>query len=99
MIKDLLVCLEGSQSSARALDLALELAPRLGATVTGLVIIDEPDILTAQATSIGGAAYKRGRDETLLHDAEKCAEDWIASFAARCRDAGVIANGCVRHGR
>jgi nucleotide-binding universal stress UspA family protein len=99
MIKDLLVCLEGSQSSARALDLALELAPRLGATVTGLVIIDEPDILAAQATSIGGAAYKRERDETLLHDAEKRAEEWVAAFAARCRDAAVIANGCVRHGR
>jgi nucleotide-binding universal stress UspA family protein len=99
MIKDILVCLEGSASSARAVEVALELARELDGTLAGLAIIDEPDILAAQPTSIGGASFRRERDEALLEDAEAHAARWIAAFTARCRDAGVIAHAMARHGR
>jgi nucleotide-binding universal stress UspA family protein len=99
MIKDILVCLEGSQSSAKALELGLELARRPATTLTGLAIIDEPAILTPQPVGIGGSAYRKDRDQELLRDAEEKAAAWVAAFARRCRDAGVIADGIVRHGR
>jgi nucleotide-binding universal stress UspA family protein len=99
MVRDILVCLEGSASSARAVELALELARELGGTLTGLAIIDEPAILSPQPTGIGGASFKRERDEALLEDAEAHANKWVATFTSRCRDAGIISHAVARHGR
>ena len=44
MIKDILVCIEGSPGTERAIDLALELAREHGARLVGLVISDEADV-------------------------------------------------------
>jgi nucleotide-binding universal stress UspA family protein len=43
MIKDILVCLEGSASTVRATDLGIELAREHGARLVGLAIADGPD--------------------------------------------------------
>jgi nucleotide-binding universal stress UspA family protein len=91
MIKDVLVCLEGSPGSARATEAAIALARTMGAALTGLCVIDEPDIVAGQATGIGGAAYKRERDEALLADAGAHADAWLQAFTARCHDADVPA--------
>lgn len=88
-MRELLVCLEGSPSTARAVDVALGLAHTLPASVVGLAIVDEPDIFAGTATSIGGASYRRDRDATLLEDAHACARAWLADFVARGRAAGV----------
>jgi nucleotide-binding universal stress UspA family protein len=89
MIKDVLVCLEGSPGSARATEAAIALARTTGAALTGLCVIDEPDITAGQATGIGGAAYKRERDEALLADAGARADEWLQAFTGRCHAAGV----------
>lgn len=99
MMQDLLVCLEGSPATARAVDVALELAQKLRASLFGLALVDEPDIRAAEATGIGGSAYKRERDDALLADAEARARDWIAAFVLRCKQAGVPVQTLARRGR
>ena len=87
----LLVCLEGSESTANAIELALAIAPGLGAELFGVAIIDEPDIIAGEPTSIGGASFKRERDAALLDDARMHAQDWLDRFALRCRAAEIAA--------
>jgi len=89
MLKELLVCLEGSPSTEVATSLAIDAARVCDASLVGLAIIDEPDIRAGAATSIGGASFKRDRDETLVADAQKRAADWVALFERRCREGGV----------
>jgi nucleotide-binding universal stress UspA family protein len=99
MIKDVLLCLEGSPSSRRATALALELARAQRASVTGLSIVDEPDIVAGQATGIGGAAFKQQRDEALLADAQARADEYLQAFAAACRAADVPSRRLQLRGR
>jgi nucleotide-binding universal stress UspA family protein len=89
MIADMLVCLEGSVGTDEATRVAIETSRELAATLTGMAIVDEPDIRAGAATSIGGSSYKHDRDEALLADARKQAQAWAARFAERCQTAGV----------
>jgi nucleotide-binding universal stress UspA family protein len=99
MIKDLLVCLEGSPSSERATDLAIEIAREVSARLLGLAIVDEPDIRAGTATSIGGASFKRHRDDVLIEDASKRVHEYLTRFEARCLAAGVQARVLEVRGR
>ena len=99
MIEDILVCLEGSSSGARASEVAIEVAQRLGVPLVGLAIVDEPDINARQATGIGGSSYKQQRDEVLLEDAKAQAKGWLDAFAERCRAAGVTSRALELRGR
>lgn len=99
MIKDILVCLEGSASTTRASALAIDLARALDASLFGLALVDEPDILAAEMTGIGGSAYKRERDAALLADAEARAKEWIDRFEHDCRQAAVPVRTLARRGR
>jgi nucleotide-binding universal stress UspA family protein len=87
MIKNILVCLEGSASSESAARVAVSIARECAASVTGMAIIDEPDIRSGSATGIGGSSFKHDRDESLLAEARKNASDWIALFTRRCQAA------------
>ena len=99
MIKDILVCLEGSASAESANRLAIDVARTCGAELAGLAIVDEPDIRAGAAMGIGGSEYKHERDEALVADAHKHASDWIALFEQRCREAGVTGRGLEIVGR
>jgi nucleotide-binding universal stress UspA family protein len=91
MVKQILVCLEGSESCEGAIEVAIGLARTLEATLVGLAIVDEPDIRAGAATPIGGASFKLQRDVALLNDAHEHARGWCEAFADRCRQAGVLA--------
>jgi nucleotide-binding universal stress UspA family protein len=88
---EILVCLEGSNATARAVEVAIDLARSLPAGLVGLAIVDEPDITAGAATSIGGASYRRDRDAALLEDAHRLARSWLVRFVTRCRAGGVAA--------
>lgn len=96
---DILICLEGSGSSASAVGLALALAGVIRATVVGLAIVDEPDIVAGAATSIGGASYRKDRDAALLDDAHARAREWLEGFVALARRAGVAVRTLELAGR
>jgi nucleotide-binding universal stress UspA family protein len=99
MLKELLVCLEGSPSTEVATRLATNIAQSCEASLVGLAIIDEPDIRAGAATGIGGSSYKHERDEALVADARKQAGDWVALFERRCREAGVTSRSLEVVGR
>ena len=99
MHKNILVCLEGSPSSEAAVGMSIEIARTCKAALAGLAIIDEPDIRAGAATGIGGSSFKHERDEALMVDARKHADDWVMLFEARCRAAGVPARGLEIVGR
>jgi len=99
MIKEALVCLEGSPSSDAATRLATTIASELGASLVGLAIVDEPDIRAGTATGIGGSSFKHERDEALLADARSRAADSLALFERRCREAKVLARSLEIVGR
>ena len=91
MIKEALVCLEGSASSEAATRVAIGIAKDVRAHLIGLAIVDEPDIRAGTPTGIGGSSFKHERDEALLADARARAGDALALFERRCREAGVTA--------
>jgi len=91
MIKEILVCLEGSPSSDAALRTAMSIAALLPARLVGLAVVDEPDIRAGAAMGIGGAAFKHERDEALVADAHARAAEWLNAFERRCRDAKIAA--------
>jgi nucleotide-binding universal stress UspA family protein len=99
MLKEILVCLEGSPSSETATRLAADVARTCGASLVGIAIVDEPDIRAGAATSIGGSSYKHERDETLVAEARKRAADWIALFERRAREEGIAARSLEVVGR
>lgn len=89
MMNDILVCLEGSASSETATRTAIEIAREQHASLVGIAIVDEPDIVAGQPGSVGSSTYKHQRDEVLLADARARADEWAGCFEARCREAGV----------
>lgn len=99
MIKQILVCLEGSRSTEAATLTAIQLARDLRASLVGLAIVDEPDIRAGAAVGIGGTTFKRERDAVLMADAHKQASDWLVLFESRCRRAGVPAKALEVVGR
>ena len=90
---EILVCLEGSDGTARAVEVAIDLARRLPAGLVGLAIVDEPDIVAGAATSIGGASYRRDRDAALLEDAHRRARSWPVRRFPR-RSSSMVAAWC-----
>jgi nucleotide-binding universal stress UspA family protein len=99
MIKEILVCLEGSPSSDAALRTAMTIAGTLPATLVGLAVVDEPDIRAGAAVGIGGSAFKHERDDALVADAHQRAAEWLGAFERRCRDAHVSARSLEIVGR
>jgi nucleotide-binding universal stress UspA family protein len=99
MLKEILVCLEASPSTEAATKTAITIARDNGGKLVGLAIVDEPDIRAGSATGIGGASYKRERDDALVADAHKQAADWLALFERRCREAKVPAQALEVVGR
>jgi nucleotide-binding universal stress UspA family protein len=91
MVKKILVGLEGSTGTARATQLALEIAKADGASLVGLAIIDAPAITAGSAMGIGGSSYKHDRDEALLTEAKQQARDVEQRFLEHARAAGVEA--------
>jgi nucleotide-binding universal stress UspA family protein len=99
MIQDILVCLEGSPSGKRAVDMAIQIARQLHAKLVGLAIVDEPNIRAGAATGIGGASYKKQRDDALVEEAQQHAEQWLRAFSERGRKEGVSSHALEERGR
>jgi nucleotide-binding universal stress UspA family protein len=85
---EILVCLEGSASTSRAVDVAIDLARSLPAGLVGLAVVDQAGV-TGSAPRVGGAGLRRRRRAAPRGDAHQRARAWLADFVARGRAAGV----------
>lgn len=85
MYKHLLVPIDGSALSRRAMDGSIELAKQLGARITGLVV--EPD-LPLGVTSRDAETFSE-RIEAHQKGNEAHAQSLLGQFEARAKAAGV----------
>jgi len=89
MLRSILVGLDGSASSAAAVELGLRWALRFEAVLVGLGIIDEPTICGPEPTGIWGSSYKVRCDAHRLADARRQVAGFLEQFTRRCTGAGV----------
>ncbi len=89
MLKSIVVALDGSNSSANAQDLAIEVGKRTGAELIGLGVLDVPWITAPRATPIGGGTFQAHRNEALLEQGRDTIRDRITSFHEKCGAAKV----------
>lgn len=89
MLRSILVGLDNSPASSEAQRLAIDLARRLDAQVTGLGILDRDHITAPTPVGIGGMAYKHHRDQVMLEEAKAFLERLQKGFQQRCEQAGV----------
>jgi nucleotide-binding universal stress UspA family protein len=100
MIRSALLALDGSQASAQAQRIAIRVSleqashPRADGRplrLVGVAVVDRPTIERPEPAPIGGSAFRTERDEALLAEAERKADQVLSQFKARCQEAGVPA--------
>jgi nucleotide-binding universal stress UspA family protein len=90
MIRRILVAIDGTPASRVAQDLAIAIAKRQAAAVTGVGVVDRSWATAPQAVPIGGSAYKAHRDQVVLDELRHEVEAILGTFAEACRNAGIL---------
>lgn len=90
MYKRILVPVDGSELTERAMTASIELARQLGAAITGFVAEPLPPV------PAGPRSLARLEDETREHEAMTLAhaQQVLSRFAAMAQEAGVPFEGC-----
>jgi nucleotide-binding universal stress UspA family protein len=98
VIQSILLALDCSPASSVAEEIAIAFAKYHGRVteegivplrLTGVAVVDRPTIERPAAAPIGASAFKAERDEALLADANRKAEEILGAFEAACEAAGV----------
>lgn len=89
MLKTLMVGIDGSEYSRRAVGLGIEWAKRFDALLVGLGVVDQPGLCEYEAVPLGGGAFKTMLDESRLKHATSVVEQALEDFSIRCSEAGV----------
>lgn len=99
MLRSILVPLDGSPYSASATTFAIRWAKLSGASLTGLALVDEPEIIGHGPVSATGSHYKKHRDEILIKESHAEAVTFTEAFAARCQQENLThISTLVEHG-
>ena len=85
MLKRILIPLDGTKFSDMALEKGLQKAKRTKARLTGLCVVDEPNILKPESTPMGAGEFLEHKHEQLLNQAREKAAELAAAFEARCK--------------
>ena len=89
MLRSILVALDGSGSSVRASQVAIQLASQYGAHVEGLGIVNSGWIQRPEPVPIGGMALKVALDLSRLGTAKKRVDRVVENFRAQVANAGL----------
>ena len=92
MLKSILIGVDGSPSSAAAVELGIQWAKRFNALLVGIGVVDEATIYAPEAEPLGGDYYKQDRDEHLVTEARHKVKQLLASFAERCAGVDISFN-------
>ncbi len=92
MYTHLLVPVDGSELSQRAVTASLELASKLGASLTAIVVEPLPPLPTMSSNP---SVYARDSD-AHLERTEKHARDVLARFGAQAAEQGVVYQGKIQ---
>lgn len=89
MLRSILVAFDGSSSSVRASQVAIQLASQYGAHVEGLGIVNSGWIQRPEPVPIGGMAMKVALDLSRLGTAKKRMDRVVENFRAQVANAGL----------
>ena len=89
MLRSILVALDGSESSTKASQVALQLASQHGAHVEGLGIVNSGWIQRPEPVPIGGMAVKSVLDLSRLGTARERVDRVLQDFKAQLAQAGI----------
>jgi nucleotide-binding universal stress UspA family protein len=89
MIKNILVCIDGSVSSEETTLAAIKIARERNATLVGMAIGHAPGSQPGTHASIHGSSFDRRWTNLRPVDAHAYAAMLLATFERRCRSAGV----------
>jgi len=97
-MRSILVALDESPATARAVDLALRWGVRFDASVRGIGVLAEDAVNPPEAVPIGGEAFRQDRTETNIEQMKRELDALIDAFGSRCRESGVRCETCQRRG-
>ena len=89
MPKSILIGIDGTASSGRAVQLGVQWAQQADALLVGLVVVDEASLRRAEPVPLGASSYKQERDNRLVTMARREVERYLEHFALRCAEARV----------
>ena len=89
MIKRILVPLDGSEFTKSATEYAIKLAKRTGATVTGITVIDEPEIMLPEPVPAGAGEFVEHKHKVLLEKSARHNDEYMKHFSGKCEAAGL----------
>ena len=89
MLRSILVALDATPASSEAQRLAVDMAKRQDAQITGLAILDRGHITSPTAVGIGGMAYKHHRDQVKLEEAKAFLQRLEKGFQQSCEAIGT----------
>ena len=89
MPRKILVGLNGSEYSLAAMDYAIALSAKHGASLVGLGIVDEPHLTAPEPVPLGAGAFKEERDVAVVQAAHAKIDQVLREFEHRCQAAGV----------
>lgn len=99
MFRSILVPVEGSEYSKAAMHFAIQIAKDHSAQLSGMAIIDKPDIEKSLGpVPLGGMYYALKAEEKKLTEAEAKARDLVEDFSKVCKAEGVAFHLIVREG-
>ena len=89
MIRRVLVGLNGSECTAAAMEYAIALAAKHGASLVGVGVVDEPQLAAPESVPLGAGAFKQERDAAVVHTAHTTIDQVLAEFYRRCEGSAV----------
>jgi nucleotide-binding universal stress UspA family protein len=89
VLRSILVALDATPASSEAQRLAVDMAKRQDAQITGLAILDRGHITSPTAVGIGGMAYKHHRDQVKLEEAKAFLQRLEKGFQQSCEAIGT----------
>jgi nucleotide-binding universal stress UspA family protein len=89
VLRSILVALDATPASSQAQRVAIEMAKRLDAQITGLAILDRAHITSPTPVGIGGMAYKHHRDQVKLEEAKAFLQRLEKGFQQSCELIGT----------
>ena len=95
MIKKILLPLDGSHS---ALEFAVKMAKRTSASITALMIIDEPEIMVPEPVPAGAGEFVEHKHKKLLEKAHEHNQTLLAAFSKTCKEEGIEQFSIEIHG-
>ena len=91
MVKNILVCIDGSASSEETTLTAIKIARERNASLVGMVILHEPEPRASARTSVDASSFARRWNTWRPVDVRANAAMLLATFERRCQAAGVPA--------